>query len=322
MHLGGTPTSRSCKRAQGQSEEALKNLRRALAHRVRLPVGVQTRWRSFHYDRGRKGQRPRSSISPRVVCRQAQMLDADYAPHLQHLGPDQGLQGVDVISALRFFQRAIGLDPDLFRGTDELWRSPRSRSVGTRMAARRFARAVDLEPSNYDAIIGLGTALRGPSSASRRRRPQYERAQAAGWQAPRGVFSTSAFSTKDYMSGSVQRFEEGQGLLHGVPESGLASKTEFRSSVQDVKQSLRSASRARSGGAPKCRPGRMQNIDISVEGYAGHGLRDESWKKRFRSFISQMLVITALTAVPTMWAAGVAGAGRNGRPENDLRFRR
>ena len=98
-------------RTQGQNDEALKNLRRALAIESDY-LSAFNQMALLHYDRGRKGK-PAELDLAEVVCRQAQMLDADYAPIYNTWGLIKVYKG-DVISALRYFQKAITLDPDLF----------------------------------------------------------------------------------------------------------------------------------------------------------------------------------------------------------------
>ena len=98
-------------RAQGNADEALKNLRRALAIESDY-LAAFNQMALLHYDQGRKGK-PAELDLAEVVCRQAQMLDASYAPIYNTWGLIKVFKG-DVISALRYFQKAITLDPDLF----------------------------------------------------------------------------------------------------------------------------------------------------------------------------------------------------------------
>ncbi|MFW2388955.1 MAG: tetratricopeptide repeat protein, partial [Polyangiales bacterium] len=98
-------------RTQGQNDEALKNLRRALAIESDY-LSAFNQMALLHYDRGRKGNASELDLAE-VVCRQAQMLDANYAPIYNTWGLIKVYKG-DVIAALRFFQKAITLDPDLF----------------------------------------------------------------------------------------------------------------------------------------------------------------------------------------------------------------
>ena len=244
-------------RAQGNTDEALKNLRRALAIESDY-LAAFNQMALLHYDRGRKGK-PAELDLAEVVCRQAQMLDADYAPIYNTWGLIKVYKG-DVISALRYFQRAITLDPDLFEAQmnfGEVTISFRGYEDGR----EAFARAVALEPENYDAIIGLGTALRGLGQFPEAQ-AQYERAKQINAGRPEAYFNLGVLY-QDYMSGSVSDLKTAKGYFgEFLKRAGTAP--EFRSSVKDVNtRCAQNPSKKR--GAPKCRPGRMQNIDISVE---------------------------------------------------------
>jgi tetratricopeptide (TPR) repeat protein len=244
-------------RAQGQSEEALKNLRRALAIESDY-LSAFNQMALLHYDRGRKGNAAELDLAE-VVCRQAQMLDADYAPIYNTWGLIKVYKG-DVISALRFFQRAITLDPDLFEAQmnfGEVTISFRGYEDGR----NAFARAVELEPSNYDAIIGLGTALRG-LERFQEAEAQYERARQLDAKRAEAFFNLGILY-QDYMSGSVDDLRKAKGYFTEFLKRA-GKQTEFRSSVQDVSNRCAPKS-SKKRGVPKCRPGRMQNIDISVE---------------------------------------------------------
>jgi tetratricopeptide (TPR) repeat protein len=244
-------------RSQGQSEEALKNLRRALAIESDY-LSAFNQMALLHYDRGRKGNAAELDLAE-VVCRQAQMLDENYAPIYNTWGLIKVYKG-DVISALRFFQKAITLDPDLFEAQmnfGEVTISFRGYEDGR----KAFARAVELQPNNYDAVIGLGTALRGLERFAEAE-TQYERARQLDSKRAEAYFNLGVLY-QDYMSGSVSDLKKARGYFSEFLDRA-GKRSEFRSSVQDV--SNRCAPRSgKSRGGPKCRPGRMQNIDISVE---------------------------------------------------------
>jgi tetratricopeptide (TPR) repeat protein len=244
-------------REEGQSEEALKNLRRALAIESDY-LSAFNQMALLHYDRGRKGNAAELDLAE-VVCRQAQMLDGDYAPIYNTWGLIKVYKG-DVISALRFFQRAITLDPDLFEAQmnfGEVTISFRGYEDGR----KAFARAVELDPSNYDAVIGLGTALRGLERFAEAE-TQYERAKQLDGKRAEAYFNLGVLY-QDYMSGSVTDLKKAK-IYFTEFLKRAGNQTEFRASVQDVNNRCAQKSSNKSG-TPKCRPGRMQNIDISVE---------------------------------------------------------
>ncbi len=244
-------------RSEGQGDEALKNLRRALAIESDY-LAAFNQMALLHYDRGRKGK-PAELDLAEVVCRQAQMLDEDYAPIYNTWGLIKVYKG-DVISALRFFQRAITLDADLFEAQMNFGEVT-IRFRGYEDGRRAFARAVELRPDDYDAVIGLGTALRGLERFAEAQ-TQYERAKQLNSKRPEAYFNLGVLY-QDYMSGSVGDLKKAKGYF-GEFLQRAGKKPEFRSSVQDV--SNRCASKPAKGrGRAKCRPGRMQNIDISIE---------------------------------------------------------
>jgi tetratricopeptide (TPR) repeat protein len=244
-------------RAQGENDEALKNLRRALAIESDY-LAAFNQMALLHYDRGRAGK-PEELDLAEVVCRQAQMLDADYAPIYNTWGLIKVYKG-DVISALRYFQRAIMLDPGLFEAQmnfGEVTISFRGYEDGR----KAFASAVALRPESYDAIIGLGTALRGLGEFAEAE-AEYERAKQIDGGRPEAYFNLGVLY-QDYMSGSVSDLKKAKSYFSEFLERA-GERPEFRSSVKDV--STRCAQKpSNRRGAPKCRPGRMQNIDISIE---------------------------------------------------------
>jgi tetratricopeptide (TPR) repeat protein len=243
--------------AKSTFEESIKNLRRALAIESDY-LAAFNQMALLHYDRGRKGK-PAELDLAEVVCRQAQMLDADYAPIYNTWGLIKVYKG-DVISALRYFQRAITLDPDLFEAQMNFGEVTIS-FRGYQDGREAFARAVALEPESYDAVIGLGTALRGLGEFSEAQ-TQYERAKQINGGRPEAYFNLGVLY-QDYMSGSVADLKKARDYF-GEFLKRAGNAPEFRSSVKDV--STRCAQKpSKKRGAPKCRPGRMQNIDISIE---------------------------------------------------------
>lgn len=94
-----------------------------------------------------------------VVCRQAQLVDPDYAP-LYNTWALVAIQRGEIVEALAMLERARTLDPSLFEAAmnfGELTLSFR----GYADAAAAFTRASELRPGDYDAWIGLGAAQRG-----------------------------------------------------------------------------------------------------------------------------------------------------------------
>lgn len=244
-------------RAEGNSDEALKNLRRALAIESDY-LAAFNQMALLHYDRGRQGK-PAELDLAEVVCRQAQMLDEGYAPIYNTWGLIKVYKG-DVIMALRYFERAITLDPDLFEAQmnfGEVTISFRGYEDGR----KAFARAVELEPDSYDAVIGLGTALRGLGQFAEAQ-SQYQRAKELDGRRPEAYFNLGVLY-QDYMSGSVSDLRQAKTYFSEFLKRA-GNEPEFRSTVQDVNNRCADNGGKKRGGA-RCRPGRMQNIDISIE---------------------------------------------------------
>ncbi len=244
-------------RSQGQDEEALKNLRRALAIESDY-LSAFNQMALLHYDRGRSGK-PAELDLAEVVCRQAQMIDENYAPIYNTWGLVKVYKG-DVISALRFFQKAITLDPNLFEAQMNFGEVTIS-FRGYDDASKAFGKAVALDPTNYEAIIGLGTALRGLEQFDQAE-AQYKQAAQLDSSRPEAYFNLGVLY-QDYMSGSVADLKKAQNYFNEFLQRA-GKKSDFDSSVADV--SNRCAQRpSKKRGAPTCRPGRMQNIEISIE---------------------------------------------------------
>lgn len=244
-------------RAQGNSDEALKNLRRALAIESDY-LAAFNQMALLHYDRGRQGK-PAELDLAEVVCRQAQMLDANYAPIYNTWGLIKVYKG-DVIMALRYFERAITLDPSLFEAQmnfGEVTISFRGYEDGR----KAFERAVSLQPESYDAVIGLGTALRGLGQLSEAK-SQYERAKQIDGRRPEAYFNLGVLY-QDYMSGSVSDLKQAKEYFSEFLKRA-GNEPQFGPSVQDVSNRCADGG-SKKRGATRCRPGRMQNIDISIE---------------------------------------------------------
>jgi len=249
-------------RSQGQDAEALNNLRRALAIESDY-LSAFNQMALLHYDRGRKGK-PAELDLAEVVCRQAQMIDEHYAPIYNTWGLIKVYKG-DVISALRLFQKAIMLDPNLFEAQmnfGEVTISFRGYEDGR----KAFEQAVALRPDSYDAIIGLGTALRGLERFDEAQ-AQYERAKKVDPNRPEAYFNLGVLY-QDYMSGSVDDLKKAKHYFNEFLQRA-GSRPEFRASVADVNN--RCAPKSKKRGGPKCRPGRMQNINISIEAMQAAG---------------------------------------------------
>jgi len=256
-------------RQQGgqQEEEALRNLRRALAiESDYLPAFNQMAL--LYYTRGRARGGKASLDLAEVVCRQAQLIDRNYAPIYNTWGLVKIEKG-DVIEALRFFQRAIELDSSIFEAQMNFGAITLS-FRGYQDAQRAFARAVELQPRSYEAHIGLGAALRGLNQFPEAK-AEYERAQAIDGNRPEAIFNL-ALLHQDYLGGSSM--DETIGNLNRAKElyqqflAKAGAAPQWAETVETVSRRCRYERdrRGRESVRPMgCRPGRVQNIERTIE---------------------------------------------------------
>lgn len=239
-----------------QEEEALKNLRRALAIDSNyLPAFNQMAL--LHWERGRRGKNSAELDLAEVVCRQAQLIDGNYAPIYNTWGLIKITKG-DVIEALRFFEKAITLDASLFEAQMNFGQTTIS-FRGYEDGRKAFERATQLRPNSYEAVIGLGTALRGLDRFAEAQ-AQYERARQIDGSRPEAYFNLGVLY-QDYMSGSIQDLERAKGHFREFLDRA-GRRADYAAAVEAVNRRCAQTKSGRSAG--KCRPGRLQNIDNTI----------------------------------------------------------
>jgi len=248
--------------------EALNNLRRALAIDANyLPAFNQMALLYLELSEGDENVQMLDLAG--VVCRQAQLLDRDYAPIYNTWGLINVRQD-NIIEALQLFQRATNLDNDMFEAHmnfGEITISFR----GYEDARNAFTRATELRPNDYDAHIGLGAALRGLSQMPRAQ-SEYERAIEIDAARPEAYFNL-AILYQDYMDGSADNLRRAK-QFYDQFLSKVGSNERFATTVESVRRRCRiprssdSARRRRRIRSSDCRPGRMQNIDTALEAMA------------------------------------------------------
>ncbi|MCA9601023.1 MAG: tetratricopeptide repeat protein [Polyangiales bacterium] len=248
-------------RSQGgaQVEEALKNLRRALAVDSNyLPAYNQM---ALLYLEQAKGGKQESIDLAQVVCRQAQIIDPKYAPIFNTWGLISMYLG-NVIEALRFFEQAAKLDPSMFEAHMNFGAVTHS-FRGYEDAHRSFAKAVDLRPKDYDAHIGLGASLRGLGKAAEAK-AEYEKAVAIDASRPEAYFNLGVLY-QDYMEGNVADLKTAKGYF-GQFVSRAGSSAAVKPQLSEVQRRCDAASAKKKRRSSKdCRPGRLQNIDNAVD---------------------------------------------------------
>lgn len=243
------------------NEEALNNLRRALAIDAQyLPAFNQMALLFL----GRAKDNRKMLDLAAVVCRQAQLIDANYAPIYNTWGLIN-VRKENVFDALRMFERAMQLDPNHFEAHMNFGQITLS-FRGYEDAKRAFSKAVELRPKDYDARIGLGAALRGLNDTDGAKK-QYEEARAIDAARPEAYFNLGLLY-QDYLSGSVEDMKQAltyydqfvQRAKADASLKGVVDDIERRCGNEDAKKKRKSSK--------TCRPGRRQNIQLAIEALA------------------------------------------------------
>lgn len=244
-----------------KSEEALNNLRRALAIDAQyLPAFNQMALLFL----GRAQDNKKMLDLAAVVCRQAQLINPNYAPIYNTWGLIN-VRKENVFDALRMFEKASQLDDSIFESHMNFGQITLS-FRGYEDARKAFSRAVELKPKNYDAHLGLGAALRGLGDAAAAK-TQYEEAQKLSGARAEAYFNLGILY-QDYMSGSVADmkqaltyFDQFVSRAQGNPQwKPVVDDIERRCGNEDAKKKRKSSK--------TCRPGRRQNIQLAIEALA------------------------------------------------------
>lgn len=197
-----------------------------------------------------------------VVCRQAQIINNNYAPIYNTWGLINVRQG-NIIAALAKFERAFQLDGSLFEAYmnfGELTLSFR----GYEDASRAFTRATELQPTNFDAWIGLGAAQRGLNNDTAAQQ-SYERAQQIDAARPESYFNL-ALLFQDYRDGTEPTLNRATEYYRQFIQRA-GSRPEYAGAVESVNR--RCATDARSQRRRRwqrtaCQMGRLQQIESSI----------------------------------------------------------
>jgi len=248
-------------RGGAKSEEALNNLRRALAIDAQyLPAFNQMALLFL----GRAQDNKKMLDLAAVVCRQAQLINANYAPIYNTWGLIN-VRKENVFDALRMFEKATQLDDSIFESHMNFGQITLS-FRGYEDARKAFARAVELKPKSYDAHLGLGAALRGLGDAAGAK-VQYEEAQKLSGTRAEAYFNLGILY-QDYMSGSVADMK--QALSYFDQFVGRAQgNAEWKPVVEDIERKCGSDDAKKKRRSSKtCRPGRRQNIQLAIEAMA------------------------------------------------------
>lgn len=231
-------------------DEARKNLRRALAIESQyLPAFNELALLLYE-----QGEENREQLDlAEVVCRQAQLLDVDYAPIYNTWGLIKMRQG-DIINALRFFEKSRKLDPSIFE-THMNFGEVTISFRGYEDAKDAFAKAVELDPDSYEAHLGLGAAYRGLEQYDEAE-AEYKKAIELDGQRPEGHFNL-ALIHHNYKEGLVPDLNKAEEYYKAFLERARG-KSKYAETVKDVTRKCREKKSKRRRWAKDCRPGRLQ----------------------------------------------------------------
>lgn len=248
--------------------EALNNLRRALAiESDYLPAFNQMAL--LYYDQAADNRQMLDLAE--VVCRQAQLINGNYAPIYNTWGLVNVRQG-NIIAALAKFQRAFQLDDDFFEAYMNFGQLTLSYR-GYQDASQAFARAHELSPQNYDALLGLGAALRGLNQLDDAER-RYREAIALDAQRPEAYYNLGLLY-QDYMGGQETQLNQAVAFYNQFVERAANERySETRENVTRTCRRRPEAQRRRRRGSGRdrpvsewvggCTPGRIQQIQENL----------------------------------------------------------
>ncbi|MEY4511964.1 MAG: hypothetical protein RLZZ450_4086 [Pseudomonadota bacterium] len=260
-------------RSGASSEEALNNLRRALAiDATYLPAFNQMAALFV----GRSQGNAKMLDLAAVVCRQAQLINPNFAPIYNTWGLIN-VKKQNVFDALRMFERAVQLDDSNFEAHMNFGQITLS-FRGYEDARKAFAKAVDLKPKSYDAHVGLGAALRGLGDAEAAKK-QYEEAKGLEGGRPEAYFNLGILY-QDYMSGSVPDMKQAVSYYDQFV-SKAQGKAEYKPVVEDIERKCESSEAKKKRKSSKsCRPGRRQNIQLAIEAMAAMAEMEKMQKQQ------------------------------------------
>jgi tetratricopeptide (TPR) repeat protein len=218
-----------------------------------------------HHQTARQMQGSQMLDLAEVVCRQAQLINGNYAPIYNTWGLINMQQG-NIIAALAKFERAFQLDPTMY----EAYMNFGEITLGFRGyddAAGAFTQATTLRPQSYDAFIGLGAAKRGlqdPDAAE----AAYRAAIAIDANRPEAYFNLGLLY-QDYRDGAEPTLRQAQAFYRDFA-SKAGSNAVFAPAVDAVNHHCPDTCPTPSGTSRRrrrpttCAMGRIQQIDTNI----------------------------------------------------------
>ena len=197
-----------------------------------------------------------------VVCRQAQLIDGNYAPIYNTWGLINVRQG-NIIAGLAKFERAFNMDPTMFEAYMNFGVLTLS-FRGYEDAARAFERATQLQANNYDAWLGLGAAQRGLNN-DQGAQQSYERAQQLDAQRPESYFNLGLLF-QDYRDGTEPTLLQARGFYEQFVQRA-GSNVAYAAALENVTRRCATDARAqrrRRWQRAACQMGRLQQIESAI----------------------------------------------------------
>lgn len=198
-------------RRAGRLDDALVDLRRGLAVDADDVVALNEMALALL---ARASADSRALDLAGVVCRQAQLIDPAFAP-LYNTWALVDVRAGRLTTALAKLRRAVELDPRLFAAHMNLGSVTLSYR-GYEDARAAFTAALELREDDYDALVGLGVALRGlgdPAAALE----AYERARRAIPARPEAYFNLGLLH-QDHLGGGLEALAEAERQLRAFLE--------------------------------------------------------------------------------------------------------
>ncbi len=251
-------------RTRGGNEvrESLNNLRRALAiESDYLPAFNQMAL--LYLEQAQSQNNPQMLDLAGVVCRQAQLIDRDYADIYNTWGLIN-VEKDNIIEATQLFQRAIGLDGNMFAAHMNFG-SITASFRGYEDARNAYTRAVELQPNDYEAHIGLGAAHRGLNNMEGAE-AEYRRAMEIDAGRPEAYFNLGVLY-QDYRNGTIEDLRQAKQFYEQFM-SKAGNNERYAEAVESVRRQCRQDNnnrRRRRRRSTDCRPGRIQNINTAIE---------------------------------------------------------
>ena len=244
--------------------ESLNNLRRALAiESDYLPAFNQMALLYL----GEAEENQQMLDLAEVVCRQAQLINANYAPIYNTWGLINVRQG-NIIAALREVRARVQPRRRLLRGVHEL-RSADDQLPGLRGRIARLHPGPSSAWQSYDAVIGLGAAQRGLNQLDAAE-ATYRAAVEMDGQRPEAYYNLGLLY-QDFKGGQIPDLRQANQFYEQFTQRA-ASNQRFAENVEGVtrrcrRRPTRGRRRRREGQSEwvgNCRPGRSQQIEESI----------------------------------------------------------